>query len=265
MRYILICLLFLLDASDSFSTGRIFGVIRDSVTHNPLPYTNITIDATYIGTTSNDCGNYSLEIPKVPATIIVSFIGYQTKRITVETTTNLKVDINLQPIVLELERIVIIADREDPAIGIMKKVIKNKMKWRKKLSSFRAKAYTRSRVENDSTIVSMSESLSNIYWDRENGSHETFITKRSSKQMPYLTELNVGSKNILNFLDDDLMLMNHRFVGPTHPNALSYYDFKLTNERYLDNKIVFDIAVRPKSKLQPCFPDKSLFWMTIMP
>lgn len=133
------------------------------------------------------------------------------------------------------------ADQEDPAIGIMKQVIANKIKWIKNLKSYTAKAYTRTKVENDSSIVSMSVSISRLYWDLEKGSHEEFIDKKSSKRMPYLTELNVGSQNTINFSDDDILLMNHTFVGPTHPKALNSYDFELKGERSLDDKIVYDI------------------------
>jgi len=99
----------------------------------------------------------------------------------------------------------------------------------------------------------MSESVSRLYWDSEIGSREEFIAKKSSKRMSYLTELNVGSKNIYNFYDDNIQLINHEFVVPTHPDAFKYYNFELSGERNLHNKIVFDILVKPKSKLQPLF------------
>ena len=152
-----------------------------------------------------------------------------------------------------MKEIVVYSDREDPAIGIMRKVIANKKKWKNKLKSFRAKAYTRSKVENDVSIVSISESVSKLYWDVEKGSREEFIAKKTSKRMSYLTDMSVGAKNILNFSDDNIVLMTHKFVGPTHPKALDYYDFKLIGERKLNKKNVFDITVLPKSKLQPLF------------
>ena len=253
MRTFLIVISYFAFLGSGFSQNRFYGTVTDGETGEPLSYANIYIQGTYIGTTSNANGDFSLEVREVPSTLVVSYIGYRSRKILIEKSGQNRLDVSLIPIVLELPGIVVTADQQDPAIGIMKKVIANKIKWKKKLMSYRAKAYTRTKVENDSSIVSMSESVSRLYWDQEKGSNEEFVAKKSSKRMPYLTELNVGSRNIINFSDDDISLMTHAFVGPTHPDALRFYDFELTGERSLNNKIVYDIRVRPKSRLQPLF------------
>ena len=229
------------------------GIIKDADNNMPLPFASIYIKGTYIGTTSNQNGFYSLVIPRIDSEVIVSFIGYETKKIEINKPGIQEVDIFLKPIAVELSTVVVNANDEDPALSIMEKVIANKQKWREKLKSFRAKAYTLSKVENDTNIVSISESISNLYWDSVLGAREEFVKKHSSKQMSYLTELNVGSKNIYNFYDDDIEMFNYKFIGPTNPEANKYYSFKLIGERRLDDKKVFDISVEPKSDLQPLF------------
>ncbi len=253
MKKLYISLLFFMLVNNVFSQNNIHGIIKDAETHKPLPNANIYIKDTYIGTISNTDGHYKLEIPKVPSEVIVSYIGYESKTILIEENGSQELNILLKPIIIQLQEVVVRSDQENPAIAIMKKVIANKIKWKKKLTSYQAKAYTRTRVENESSIVSMSESVSKLYWDSEIGSREEFIAKKSSKQMSYLTELNVGSKNIYNFYDNNIQLINHKFVGPTHPDAFKYYHFELSGERNLNNKTVFDILVKPKSKLQPLF------------
>jgi len=251
-RYIIFFVLFININTVSASTV-IHGIIKDAETNKPLPNANIYIKDTYIGTISNQDGHYKLEIPKVPSEIIVSYIGYETRTILIEDSGNQELNIFLEPIAIKLQGVIVYSDQEDPAIAIMKKVIANKIKRKKKLKSYQAKAYTRTKVENDTSIVSMSESVSRLYWNSEIGSREEFIAKKSSKRMSYLTELNVGSKNIYNFYADNIQLINYKFVGPTHPDAFKYYNFELNGERNLNNKIVFDILVKPKSKLQPLF------------
>ena len=253
MKKLYISLLFFIVVNNVFSQNRIHGIIKDAEADKPLPNANIYIKDTYIGTISNTDGNYKLEIPQIPSEVIVSYIGYETRTILIEENGSQELNILLKPIAIQLQEVVVSSDQEDPAIGIMKKVIANKMKWKKKLQSYQAKAYTRTRVENDTSMVSMSESVSKLYWNSEIGCREEYIAKKSSKRMSYLTELNVGSKDIYNFYDDNIQLINHKFVGPTHPDAFKYYNYKLTGERNLNNKTVFDILIKPKSKLQPLF------------
>jgi len=247
---IIICALF---TNSIFAKNIIKGVIKDSMTKEYLAHTNIYIENTYIGTVSNDVGTYSLELPKLPATLIISYIGYKTQKIEISQKGKITLDIKLMPLLLESESIVVTASREDPAIGIMRKVIANKIIWKKKLHSFKAKAYTRMRVENEKAIVSMSEAVSEIYWNLAKGAREKFFAKETSKSLPYLTDMQVGSKDIINLYDDDVSFFNHKFVGPTHPDALNYYDFELSGERQKDSIKVYDIKVIPKSKLQPLF------------
>jgi hypothetical protein len=66
-------------------------------------------------------------VPAIPSAIIVSYIGYETSRIFVTQPGKNKLDIVLKPVILESESIVITTSREDPAIGIMKRVIENKI------------------------------------------------------------------------------------------------------------------------------------------
>ena len=253
MRWINIILILNIVVTLAHSKDSIQGIITDVETKSPLPYANVYVKDTYNGTTSNSEGRYSLEISSLPATVVISYIGYESKKIVLDVPGENNLDITLKPIVLEMGSIVISASRKDVANEIMKKVIARKIRWKHRLESYRAKAYTRVRIENDSSIVSMSESVSKLYWSIHSGSHEEFIAKKSSKRMPYLTEMNVGSKNILNFYDDDITLMNHTFIGPTHPDALKYYEFELTGIRYLHNSKISDLKVRPKSRLQPLF------------
>lgn len=253
MRTLLLILGFLLTAKGAHSNQAVHGMISDADSGAPLPHANIYLQGTTIGTTSNKDGNFSLEIPAYPAIIVVSYIGYETREIPVSYPQERRLDVALKPIVIQMERVVVTGDREDPAVGIMRQVIASKGVWKRGLKSYRAKAYTRTVVENDTVIVSLSESLSRLYWHAEYGSREEFHARKCSKQLPYLTNTNLGSKNILNFYEDELLILEHRFVGPTHADAFHFYNFRLAGIRSLDDRKVFDIDVIPRSRLQPLF------------
>lgn len=226
------------------------GTVKDQQTGQALPYTNIQIESTYRGTITNDDGLYTLQIKRLPATLIFRFIGYESKRITVTEQSSLVQNVFLKPTVIRLPAIVVTS--EDPAVGIMTRVIKKKQEWRSRLESYRAKAYTRVGLENDTSIVSISESTSDVYWHHKKGVREVVRSRRETSNIS--SEMNFAfAGNVPNLYDDDVDTDDNMFVGPTHPEAHRYYHFKLLGERNLDDKTVVDIAVRPKSKLQPTF------------
>jgi len=140
MKKLYISLLLFMVANTAFSQNRIHGIIKDAEIHKPLPNANIYINDTYIGTISNTDGHYKLEILQVPSEVIFSYIGYETRTILIDDGGSQELNILLKPIAIQLQEVVVSSDQEDPAIGIMKKVIANKIIRKKKLKSYQAKA-----------------------------------------------------------------------------------------------------------------------------
>lgn len=59
-------------------TITVSGVVRDDK-KQPLPGATIAVKGTSIGTTSDDAGKYSLQVPKDAKTLVVSYIGFDNK------------------------------------------------------------------------------------------------------------------------------------------------------------------------------------------
>ena len=243
-------LLCLIDGSFSYAQKTIHGYVKNVDTGEALPVASIQVEGTFRGTISNNNGEYILELTQLPATILVRYIGFKSKRIPITEDSPGEQNILLKPVVLELEEIVVTA--EDPAISIMKEVIKRKQVWRKKLETYKAEAYTRVVLENDTSIVFILESTSELFWDREKGKREVIKSKRETSNLSS-TEMFASVSWLSNFYDDDIEIQGFKIIGPTHPKALRFYNFELEGQRYLDDKIVFDISITPKSKLQPTF------------
>lgn len=68
----------------SFSqTGTVFGVILDKEYNNePLPFANVLIKGTTIGTSTDDLGKYSLSVKPGSYVLEIGYLGYETKEIT---------------------------------------------------------------------------------------------------------------------------------------------------------------------------------------
>ncbi len=239
-------------SSSLYAQKTIRGTITDAQNGETLPSTNILINDTYRGTITNENGAYTLTIPDslLPATLVVRYIGYQTQERTITAGASSQQNFALQPAVAELQEIVV--TDEDPGLRIMREVIERKQQWRKKLTTYRARAYTRQTLANDTSIVSITESVSEVFWDKQEGHREVLRSKRQTANIQEDQNF-AGVSYMPNFYDDDIEIAGFDLVGVTHPDAPDYYDFKLVNQSSLDDQTVFEIEVTPARKLQPLF------------
>lgn len=229
------------------------GTVIDASTKETLPAANISIEGTYSGTITNSDGQFVLPVKQFPITLVIRYIGYETQRITVNENPREPLEIRLKAIAYELENVEVTG--EDPAVYIMRQVIEKKKQWRKLLKTYKAEAYTRQRLENDTGIVSINESISMAYWHFENGAKEVIKSKRQTNNMSAANNF-AGASYVPNFYDDDITISGFKMMGVTHPKAIETYAFKLEGYRMLDEKVVFDISVKPKSKLESAFKGK---------
>jgi hypothetical protein len=83
-----------------------YGKIFDLETHKVLPNVNFTFERRVTGTNSDEKGEFSFYIDTIPAIMIVSSIGYETRRILLDRT-SFELAIYLQPSVQNLPEVVI--------------------------------------------------------------------------------------------------------------------------------------------------------------
>lgn len=103
----------------NFSFSQIKSVIIDDETDEKLPFVNIWVKDENIGTTSNQKGEFKLEI-EGQKLILFSAIGYETKEILSD---SIKTIIKLKPTVTELEEVVLTTKEQSKkqVIGKFKK------------------------------------------------------------------------------------------------------------------------------------------------
>ena len=181
---------------------------------------------------------------------MIRYVGYHSEQVEIQTPKDTLVHFRLKPSVLSMPDVVVTG--EDPAIDIMRKVIRHKQKWWPDLKTYKADAYTRQVIANDTGIVSIMESISNVFWDHSKGSREIIKARRQTANINPLNNF-AATGFVPNFYDDNIEIAGYKMVGVTNPKALDYYNFKLKGYRYQDNKLIYDIGVTPKKKLQPTF------------
>jgi len=225
------------------------GIVKDAETGQGLPIANIQIEKTYRGTITNEDGRFTLGIKTFPVTIIVSYIGYSSERVILNENPKDDLVVFLVPSPIRMPEIVI--DGEDPAVAIMKKVIAQKQIWWNKLKTYKAEAYCRTTFYNDSGIFLISETLSEAYWDKDKGPRDIVKSKRQTAET---MDIFLGTvSHFPNFYHDNVMFKQFKMINVIHPDAIKYYYFRLEKQRMLDDKNMFIISVKPKTKLQPVF------------
>lgn len=103
-----LCFLSLISAQEK---GTVVGhVLSNKMT---VPYANVLVKNTQIGTSSDENGNFSLNLTEGKQTIVVQAVGYKTqeKTVTVVVGKNVHVDFNLEESVFGLNQVVVTASR----------------------------------------------------------------------------------------------------------------------------------------------------------
>jgi len=248
----LFCLLtlLLLIANPVFSQTDIEGTVYDAQSGETLPSATVLLEGTYRGTITNAEGYFSITVDELPATLQIRYIGYESARVEISQETSLPIDIELNVSVTELGEIVV--TEEDPGLSIMERVIARKQIWRENLDTYQAEAYTRQILSNDTSIVSITESSSIVYWDSEEGHREIQVSRRQTSNMS--EDQNFAGVNYQpNFYDDNVEIAGYRMVGITHPDAPNFYYFELEEIQQMDGKPVYKIKVSPRRERQPTF------------
>ncbi|MEQ6124953.1 DUF5686 and carboxypeptidase regulatory-like domain-containing protein [Pseudotenacibaculum sp. MALMAid0570] len=250
-----------------------FAQIKGKVTDtdgNPLSFVSIYLDKTVTGTTSNDNGDYELDLKKTGNyTIVFQFLGYKT----------LKKSVNVQSFpytlnaTLEEEKVeldeVKISTTENPANAIIRSAIDAKDKNTDKLAEYTASFYSRGlfRVKNapekilgqklgdlggglDSTrsgIIYLSETMSEIaFQKRPRNFKEKIIASKVSGSDNGIS-FNRAEDATINFYDNAVNIAENKLVSPIANGAFGYYRYKLEGTFYDKNgTLINKIAVTPK-------------------
>ena len=226
------------------------GKVVDADGGQLLATANIRAKNTFFATISNEAGAFLIKVPELPVTLIITHIGYADQEVLVNEVIEI-LSIRMQPISYELDEIVATPDYS--GVEIMQKVMEQKRQWRSRLTHFKALAYTRQTFKNEMRIVGIREIVSKIHWDRDKGIREVVLSKRHTQNVPEKFQAFSVLKSVPNFYDDEIPVQGARIIGPTHPETLNFYHFQLVKKQYNGKQIIYEVSVKPKTKLQPTF------------
>ena len=262
--------LFLLGFS-FFIQAQIRGVVTDTK-DNPLPFVSIYLENSVTGTTTNNNGEYDLNIHKTgDYTIVFQFLGYKTQKKKVSITSfpyHLNIKLGTEQITLEE---VSINSKVNPAHAIIRNAIKSKDTNTDKLASYTANFYSRGlyKIKNapkkilgqevgdlggglDSTrsgIVYLSETVSKIKFQKKPKQFNEHIIASKVSGEDNGVSFNQADEVNFNFYENSFNLAEGAMISPIADGAFSYYNYKLLGDFYDKNgKQVNKIQVSPKRK-----------------
>jgi len=113
----------------------------------PLPYVNVYVKHTNIGTTTDDQGRFYIRlIEEGDYEIVFSAVGYESRIVPVVVNDEEQVkNIWLKSSVMQLEQVEVKARKRDPAYGIIQLAIKAKKDNSKQVNSFRCHVYIKAK------------------------------------------------------------------------------------------------------------------------
>ncbi len=248
------------------------GIISDQ-NGDFLPYVNVYVKNTTIGTTSNLDGAYNLKLEEGEYEIHFQYVGYKTisKKVLLDNEI-LILNLTLTPENYTLDEITISAQAEDPAYAIIRKAQAKRKYYNALVRSFECDAYVRgfNKILDapekilgfeigdmdgvlDSSrqgVVYLSESVSKLYFKEGQQKEVMYSSKISGDDQGY--SFNSAKEMTFNFYDNSINL-NKKIISPIANSAMSYYDYKLEGATY-DNtgQLVNKIQVIPKNEYAPC-------------
>jgi hypothetical protein len=242
--------------------------------NEPMPFVNVIVKGTSIGSSTNIQGNYQLEIDK-PGNyeILYRFVGYKThSEFVVVSDKNIAIDVKMEMEVTFLKEVVVNSKQKDPAYEIMRNAISKRKYHLKEIESYKCKAYVKGLIKLDDvpgkflginmlgssgindSVVYFSESVSEVFFEQPNKFKERVISSKVSgdnKGFSY----NSATSMSLTFYEPILNVgLNERgFISPLSNNAFMYYRFKLLGTFVDNGNTINKIQVIPIRKNDPVF------------
>ncbi len=269
------CTLLLLYANIA-SGGILKGMVSDEQ-GNPLPYATIYLEGTTSGTNANGNGLYELSVDAGLHRVICQYVGYKQIGFTVSFTGNETIEHNFQlkGEAQEMTEVVVHANAEDPAYGIIRKAIERRNFHLDQIKTFQTSIYMkvgmRSRTIpkklmgqkiNPSDVGADTTGKGVLYLFEEDADYYAKDGETRTVVHSVHTSGNPGGLGFAqmppvitfyNNLVDVLGARSRGFISPINDRALSYYNYKLAGEFQDKGHTIYKIEVKQKRAFEPCF------------
>lgn len=255
---------------------KISGEVVDKYDRSILSYSNVRVEGTYMGTSTNIDGKFELLLDAGSYSLITSYIGYVTDTTKIKLSGSQFVKIELEPVSIKLPEVTVLPGK-NPALEIMRRAIEAKKRRNDKLNSYIFNAYTKGNVRTTEEIsardnsigltlggidslklkiTGIVESESKGYFEKPDKFKDVIIARKQTSNLPSSINTLTGGRLVQNLYNEDIEFFGRPLPGPIADNALDYYFFYLEDTLALDNNNVFRIYFETDDQSDPGFYGK---------
>jgi hypothetical protein len=235
--------------NDSSSFKYFKGTILDSKSKNELTFASITVSGSNISTISNSEGDFLIKIPidRQDASLIISFLGYKDKVISIKDLKQEKNLLYLEPIIMLLKEVVVnVID----ANKLFSNVLNNRSKNYGD-SSIKMVGFYRESIKKRRTYVSVLESIVNIEKiPFSSGVQDQVDILKGRKNVDYTKLDTINFKlegGLFTALFIDLIKDPSNIFSE---NVFDLYNFRFEDITQINDKQVLIISFKQKSSLE---------------
>jgi hypothetical protein len=284
MASLLVCLLLSIGSlkCQTIVTGR----VTDAMTFEPVVFANVIFKGTTIGVKTSFDGKFTLKGVTKSDSIVISFIGYDSRTVYVTPGSSQEIDILLHPATYSI-REVLVKPGENPAHKILRRVWENKdqnsiqkndsyqydnysrltvyfRKFRKGdgkkgfyNKEFRKYGITTGEDEIPALPAFINETFSTTYFRRspERTYSEIKAIKTSGlsfDKTELISQLILKQEDI-NMTGNNILIADKNFISPLSRSGLMYYKYYLIDSLLIDKYYCYEINIVPRREEDPVF------------
>lgn len=278
-------------------TIKLSGKVTEAKTGTPVPFANVVVKGTTIGTTTDFDGFYSFTINQPYDSLEVRYIGYISRTKALSTGASQVINFQLEEDVVNLGEVVIYAG-ENPAFEIIRNVVKNKnVNDKRRLDAYEYESYTKIEVDVDNLSerfrkrkviqkitqvldsieqiagedgkpilpIFISEAISKFYYKRNPTLRHENVLKTKVTGVGItdgtLTSQVIGSTlQEYNFYQNWLNIVTKEFVSPIADGWRIYYDYDLIDSLYVGDDFCYRLDFFPRREQDLAF--RGTMWIT---
>ena len=291
--------LFILFTSIVQGQTLIKGKVVDAETGDPIPFANVLIKGSNVGTPTDFDGFYRIKGESESDTLMVSYIGYEAKSKVYQKGITQTINFQLKPEATSLADFVIVArEYENPAFPIMRKVMENKSKNdKRRLAAYEYESYNKIEIDADNLTekfrgkkymqkitsvldsieviagedgtpilpLFISESLSKFYYRddprlQKEEVKRTRITGIGLEDGSLISQVIGSSFQEYNFYQNRMNIVEREFASPIGDAWRIIYDYELEDSLYVGDDYCYLIDFKPKNDQELAFVGK--VWIT---
>lgn len=237
---------------------------------NSVPFATIYLKETTTGTTTNDLGEYEIQLPNGQYTIIFQGLGFQKTEVKVTVNDNMVTNnITLKKQEYRIKEVRVFSGGEDPAYPIMRKAISLAPYYQRQTAQYKAEVYLKG-----SLLMKKIPKLFQKMMKAEVDDNELVIEEGKTYTMESMNEIEFSAPDKYNHTvlssrstfpdsnDNDVMgYITYSFyephqdmaISPLAPNAFSHYKFVYEGFFYEGDVAVNKIRVVPRRKSQQTY------------